>query len=136
MIWDLLGLRIRPVTTPFRTKKPEQEKVVNDTPDNIVYHSGRAFVQTEDIGTMTVEDTRYAGQGQRDAAIGQADELAVIKYSLDGERYRTLKPYWAAGISARQTARSFRGKRGYSPRTLDVYWKAFAEAQPLPQGTR
>lgn len=130
-ILDILGLVVVPVPSPFPVQaKDKKERTPKDTPDNTVYHAGLAFVQEWD--GLTVTDTRYNGQGARSAAVTNTDKRVIDRDRLDEEKYRTLKPYWAAGLSAEATAKTFRGQRGFSARTLDNYWKAFVEADPSP----
>lgn len=131
--WDkLFGLDREPVPHPWsRPAAPVPDKpraTRQEDPDNLVYHAGRAFVQ-EAVDEHVFEDTLYGGQGVRSALVETADKEALYDAGLDEERYRLLKPYWAAGVSARDAAKAFRGKRGFSPRTIDKYWRVFNQVQ-------
>jgi hypothetical protein len=133
-IWTILGLEVVPVPCPFEIKAADRAKPVQDKPDNLVYYANRAFVQSEDPATRTFEDTRYQGQADRSGTVTRTDERLIERDGLDKERYMTLKPFWASGVSAQAAARNFRGKRGFSSRTLDKYWAAFSEAATPPPG--
>lgn len=141
MNWkQILGVAPRPVPNPFVRTKPVQQppKPRKETPDNLVYHAQLAFVQ-EELSPGVIEDTRYTGGGTRNPEIGQADRDMIFEHRLDEERYRTLKPYWVSNMSAADTAQLFRGQRGFSPRTLDNYWRVFNMVQqiltPSPEET-
>lgn len=132
--FKFLGLSVVPVPSPFPVIKTQDKRQAPDKPDNIVYYANQAFVQSEDTEARTFEDTRYLGQADRSGQITRTDEAIMERYGLDKERYMKLKPIWAAGVSAQVAARSFRGKRGYSSRTLDKFWSAFSEASnPSPR---
>lgn len=138
-IWNFLGLDTPAPPVPFsRTGKPKARKAPEEKPDNLVHYAGRPFLQVEDTINMIVEDTIYRGGAGRDAVIRAIDKRVIFDMGLDETKYRELKPMWAAGMSSSKASQQFHGKRGYKPRTLDNYWRAFSVASatsiptPLP----
>lgn len=135
IVWRLLMLDTPAPETPWTKTAPKTtQRQHQDKPANLVHYAGRAFVQKEDTENRVFEDTLYQGGGQRTGEVGQADLEVIRLYRLDETKYRELKPLWAGGMSAAKAARKYEGKRGYSVRTLDDYWRVFSAvaAPPLP----
>ncbi len=101
-------------------------------PDNLVYTKGQAYVQRW-TSQNTIELDRWVGStGQRKDTVDAAELDAVRALGLKETRYQELKVFWAAHYSCAQTAREFRGQRGYGQRTLEKYWAAFNKLNPSP----
>lgn len=143
MILEILGIKKVTIASPFEVKqvtpKVEAEK---DDPDTTAYYAGRKYARVDDIQLGEVYELT-AGI-IRDASVTKRDLDAIDRYNATATRgkvkedkYRELKPYWAQGMSAKETAKLLRSngrKRGYSESVLDNYWAAFNSLFPSGGG--
>jgi hypothetical protein len=68
-------------------------------------------------------------EGNRVPHITDHDRKVLSQVTLCSKKASLLKEYYATGLSTKETAKVFQGKRGFSVRTLDDYWAAFNEAE-------
>lgn len=113
--------KIEPIECPWAPVdvKPERKKPAATTPDGVVFHAGRAFVQSQPEETV-FEETFVNSLRSSRIRKGEAESAG-----LDPVKYAELKTLWASGLSAIMATRQLRGKRGYGLRTLEKYWAAF-----------
>lgn len=103
---------------------PEQPTDVRNVPNtNVVV---KDVVTENEAGEKVIETVVVAtGEEGRVRHLTDADRLALD--GLDQTKAAILKPYFATGKSARDTARLI-NKAGFRERTLDKYWAAFNKA--------
>ena len=115
---------VKPLESPFVTveRKAPQDK----TPDNLKYTHTRQIpnIQTDKADGLEA-DIWTPGHAARTNRIGQPDIDIIKDRHLKDWKYRELKQFWAAGLSASETAKKLINKTGYGQRTLEKYWSAF-----------
>lgn len=138
----MIGI-IKELISLFSGEKPAQHpfvfdkttvKAVTKQDDNIRYSSGQAFVQRDTADGF--EADRFTGKsGQRTATMTQADHdiieasktLATHK-RLNIVKYNELKIHWSNNRTIHSTTVIYKGKKGFSKRTIEKYFAAMSKA--------
>ena len=128
--WIIHGRSI-PTPHPFKPKKTSKPKEKQVEPD-LIYSNGRAFVRDERPDGF--DDQLWTStKTPQSATITDDDIQAVTDRGLDIHKAKILKPYWAAGMSAKATADTYNGERGWGKRTIEKYWAAFNQTPTPPK---
>jgi hypothetical protein len=88
-------------------------------------------VVTAESGERIVETVVVTNAKGREKGLTASDKAIVAAQGLLIERAVRAKPLFAQGLSTRDASRALTGSfgRGYSERSLDQYWAAFAKAE-------
>lgn len=101
------------------------------------FYGGLKFVtDIEEDGTEV--DVLVRDGDTRTSTCDMVDENQVTQHNkssaktkIKWERYVELKAYWAKNMSSKNVAKLYKGTRGYSESTLDVYWSVFNKVHTL-----
>ena len=126
------------IDCPFQsstTKPKPASRVKTKKPDNLVYTLGKAYLQTEKEDGFECEVYNGADKGRSNSLTKYDIELIekgqYKTTKLKETKYIELKPFWSSGLSAIETTRTFKGKRGYGQRTIEGYFAAMNYADSL-----
>lgn len=83
----------------------------------------KEFGHTSEWDVVTHQTT----YGKRSQQLTPADQDKIKEYGLRPDKAEQLKPLWAAGYTIAECS-SMKKEKGFSPRTVAKYHKAFREA--------
>lgn len=128
-ILEMLGLKFNPskhVLKPPRKKvQTKTETRQKESVDNIVYSSGRAFIQTDKADGF--EADIYTDKAQtRTGQLTQTEIDTIQDKGLDIDKAAEIKYIWATGATAKEAATEI-NRKGFRLRTIQKYYSVFNE---------
>jgi hypothetical protein len=129
----------RSIPTPFEaTDQPKQkgrEKPKTEDPD--FFAGTRPFKMEFSEDGFDANEIK-TNRGRISANLTEEDLQEIRRRKLNKAKAEKVKPFFAAGSSAKVAARNFKKGEGFGARTLDDYWAAFNSAirefNPSPAG--
>ncbi|MEZ5044107.1 MAG: hypothetical protein R2828_29710 [Saprospiraceae bacterium] len=115
---------------PPRQKARQDPGFVRVSEDNLSINIKTGNIEKYKENGQTSEwdvVTHRTTYGQRQATLTDADQDKIKEHGLKEDKASQLKPLWAAGYTIAECS-GMKKEKGFSPRTVAKYHKAFQEA--------
>ena len=112
--------------TPWKSVQTRSGQIKNSVPEGLGYTPDRLIPNITTATDTGIETDLYWGsEKKRSPEVVALDRDIIEERRLNLDKYIDLKRHWAAGRTAYDLNKVYKGKKGYALSTLEKYWAAF-----------